>query len=217
MTDTPDLSPLARLRASPAAPGLILGLFSLATALILATSDMVTKAPIALRGAEDLQASLTQVIPAELHDNDVADTRRAIQDAVEGPIDVFAAAEGTRITGVAFELTGYGYGGAIRVLIGIAPDGTILGVRVLSHAETPGLGDKIELAKDDWITRFSGRSMTDPTPDRWKVRRDGGAFDQFSGATITPRAVVGTVYRGLGLFDRHRSALLAPLSSEDQD
>lgn len=93
----------------------------------------------------------------------------------------------------------------------VAADGTILGARVLSHTETPGLGDKIEIGKDDWIEAFAGRSLADPGPAGWKVRRDGGVFDQFSGATITPRAVVGTIHRGLTLFDRHRAELLAPL------
>ena len=88
-------------------------------------------------------------------------------------------------------------------------DGVLLGVRVLSHAETPGLGDKIELAKSDWIEGFTGHSLTDPAPEGWKVRKDGGVFDQFSDATITPRAVVGTVHRGLAFFARNRDALLA--------
>ena len=115
------------------------------------------------------------------------------------------------VTGLAFEMSGPGYSGLIHVLLGIAPDGTLLGVRVRSHTETPGLGDKIELAKDDWILGFTGKSLRDPAPENWKVKRDGGVFDQFSGATITPRAVVRTITRGLTFFDRNKAALTAPL------
>ncbi|MBB4211542.1 electron transport complex protein RnfG [Rhodothalassium salexigens DSM 2132] len=198
------------LRRSPVWHGLLLGLFALATAAILSLSDALTRGPIARRAAEDLRASLAQVIPADRHDNDLLSHRRTLADAAEGEVPVFLARAEGRVTGVAFVLTGSGYSGAIRVLIGLAPDGTILGVRVLSHSETPGLGDKIEVAKDDWIEGFTGRSLGDPGPEGWRVRKDGGVFDQFSGATITPRAVVATVQRGLALFARHRDALLRP-------
>jgi electron transport complex protein RnfG len=209
MTDTP-----ARrsLKGSPLGLGLMLGLFALVTAGLLALADDSTRDAIAARRSEDLAASLEQVIPPGLHDNDPVADRRSLDDAQEGPVTVYVAAQGERVTGVAFELVGYGYSGAIRVLLGVAPDGALLGVRVLSHTETPGLGDKIEVAKGDWIKGFAGLSLANPTPDKWKVRRDGGVFDQFSGATITPRAVVGTVARGLELFQRHRDALTAPLA-----
>ncbi|GAA5077375.1 electron transport complex subunit RsxG [Roseibacterium beibuensis] len=215
MSDTPPPR-LAAFRQSPLAHGLLLAAFSLASAVILSTSDAVTRGPIAARAAEDLLASLAQVIPPQIHDNDPATQLRTLSDAVEGEVPVYLATEGRTITGVAFELTGTGYSGAIRVLIGIAPDGTLMGVRVLSHSETPGLGDRIEARKSDWIDSFTGRSLTDPTEQGWRVRRDGGVFDQFSGATITPRAVVDTVHRGLMLFQRNRAALLAPLSEETE-
>lgn len=218
-TPPPDARPpwVAGLRRSPAWQGLLLGGFSLVTALILALSDALTRGPIAERATEDLMASLAQVIPAGSHDNDlVADTRR-VADAAEGDVPVHVAMADGQVTGVAFVLTGYGYSGAIRVLIGVAPDGTLLGVRVLSHTETPGLGDRIEIAKDDWIEGFTGRSLGRPDAAGWKLRKDGGMFDQFSGATITPRAVVGTVHRGLTFFDRHRAALLTPTETTEAD
>lgn len=205
---------LATLRGSSLLHGLLLGLFALVTSALLSGSDTLTRAAIAAREAEDLQASLTQVIPPALHDNDLAADLMRIEDADEGPVEVHIARRGGAVTGLAFELTGYGYSGAIRVLIGMAPDGTILGARVLAHAETPGLGDKIEEAKGDWIHGFDGRSLTDPAPAGWKVRKDGGSFDQFSGATITPRAVVGTVYRALTFFDRNRATLTAQTGKE---
>lgn len=202
---------IAALRRSPLAQGLLLALFSLFSSMLLAYSNDATQAPIAARHAEDLRASLEQVIPPGIHDNDPSTEIRQVSDATEGEVSFHVAAQGSTVTALAFELTGYGYGGAIRVLMGIAPDGTLLGVRVLSHTETPGLGDKIEAAKSDWIEGFAGKSLGNPEPSGWKVKRDGGVFDQFSGATITPRAVVGTIRRGLELFQRDRAALVAPL------
>ncbi|MCB1356510.1 MAG: electron transport complex subunit RsxG [Maritimibacter sp.] len=212
-TRAPARGRLAALRASPLAHGLILGGFALATALILSLSDTFTRDPIAARATEDLLASLDQVLPPELYTNDPAATLREIDDPVEGVLPVHIGAKAGQVTGVALELTGYGYGGAIRVLIGIDPNGEILGARVLAHAETPGLGDKIEAAKSFWIENFTGKSLSNTADESWKVSKDGGTFDQFSGATITPRAVVATVHRGLTLFARNRDALLAPMET----
>jgi electron transport complex protein RnfG len=124
---------------------------------------------------------------------------------------VYVAKKDGKVSAVAFMVTSnQGYSGAIKSLIGIDKQGQLLGVRVLSHAETPGLGDKIEHAKSDWILSFNGHSLTDLTAAQWKVKKDGGVFDQFSGATITPRAVVGSVYQGLQFFAQHRDVLLKP-------
>ena len=100
-----------------------------------------------------------------------------------------------------------GYNDDIRLLIGVGLDGTVLGVRVLEHRETPGLGDAIEIARSAWIDGFRGRSLGAPALEGWRVRRDGGDFDQFAGATITPRAVVGAVRRSLQFVARHGEAL----------
>jgi electron transport complex protein RnfG len=92
-------------------------------------------------------------------------------------------------------------------MMGIAADGKLLGVRVLAHKETPGLGDKIEVKKGDWILRFDGLSLGDPPPERWLVKKDGGQFDQFAGATITPRAVVLAIRGGLDFFAANKAKL----------
>ncbi|WP_236545248.1 electron transport complex subunit RsxG [Tropicimonas marinistellae] len=197
------------LRESPAAHGVLLALFCLATALILSLVDIVTRGPIADRGREDLYASLAQVVPDEIHDNAMTDGAMTVTDAEAGAVTVYVARRAGTPTGVAFEMTGQGYGGAIRVLLGIDPNGELLGVRVLAHAETPGLGDKIEEAKSDWIHGFAGLSLSNPGPEGWKVKRDGGQFDQFSGATITPRAVVDAIHRGLEFYARNRDTLLS--------
>ena len=102
-----------------------------------------------------------------------------------------------------------GYGGPIRLLVGIDRDARLLGVRVLEHTETPGLGDAIDERRSDWIRAFAGRSLSEPPVARWKVRKDGGDFDQFTGATVTPRAVVGAVANALVYFERRRDELFA--------
>lgn len=95
-----------------------------------------------------------------------------------------------------------GYSGNIKLLTGINTDGKLLGVRVITHKETPGLGDKIETRKSDWIKQFSGLSLSNPNQSNWKVKRDGGVFDSFTGATITPRAIVAATYQVLDLFSK---------------
>ena len=93
-------------------------------------------------------------------------------------------------------------------MLGIDADGRLLGVRVLAHHETPGLGDKIESKKNDWILRFTGLSLGNPPPERWKVKKDGGQFDQFAGATITPRGVVRAIRSGLDFFAANKASLI---------
>ncbi len=95
-----------------------------------------------------------------------------------------------------------GYSGAIRLIVAIRTDGTLAGVRVISHRETPGLGDKIEHERDPWILGFTGKHLNNPR--RWRVKRDGGDFDQFTGATITPRAIVAAVHQTLQYFAQHQ-------------
>jgi electron transport complex protein RnfG len=196
----------------------LLGGFSLVAAALLVMGDIATRDTIAERNAEDLLASLAQVIPASMHDNDLLANSVSLDpdagpdagDAHEAaPLLVYRALQGLDVKAVAFEVVGQGYAGPIRVLLGVDADGRVLGARVLAHSETPGLGDKIEVDRDDWILAFDGRSLADPAADGWAVKKDGGIFDQFSGATITPRAVVKAVQGGLTLFESHRDTLTA--------
>ncbi len=96
-----------------------------------------------------------------------------------------------------------GYAGPIRILVGVETDGTITGVHVLEHRETPGLGDRVESGKSDWVRQFDGRSLADPVPGGWAIRRDGGQFDQLTGASVTPRAIVKAIRDTLLYFDAH--------------
>jgi len=168
----------------------------------------LTKEPIEKCALEDLRHSLEQAIPASLHDNNPA------ADTLQLPMDgatllVYRARRANQVTAVAFESVRKGCSGDIRVLLGIDQNGKLLGVRVLKHTETPGLGDKIEVTRSDWITRFTGLSLGNPPEAQWAVKKDGGPFDQFAGATITPRAVVGSIRDGLRLIAAQRKTLLA--------
>lgn len=125
------------------------------------------------------------------------------------PTTVYRALNHGEVVAIALPLTGQGYSGDIKLLMGVLANGEVLGVRVLSHAETPGLGDKIEVQKNEWILGFAGLSFATLAPDQWKVKKDGGTFDQFSGATITPRAVVNAVKRGLDFVVGHHDDLFA--------
>ena len=108
-----------------------------------------------------------------------------------------------------------GYAGPIRLLIGIAMDGTVTGVRVLEHRETPGLGDRIETTKSDWVLQFDGHSLLDPEPARWALKGDGGDFDQLTGASVTPRAIVNAVKQTLTYFDANRVAVFAAMAENE--
>jgi len=198
---------LAVLRDNLGYQGLLLGAAALLTSALLSLADRVTAPAIEAAEARDLTASLRQVLP-EGFDNDPLSDRVTVPGA-DGEVTVWRARQGGLIEGVAFRVTGKGYAGRIVCLLGVDPDGRILGVRVLKHTETPGLGDKIEPAKDDWIHAFAGRFLGDPPAERWGVKKDGGTFDHFTGATITPRAVVEAVRDGLTLFAAQRSAMLS--------
>lgn len=192
----------------------LLGMCTLAAVALLLAADLATRDAIAEREREDLRASLARVVPAELASGDLLAARLDHAPPGEAPRAVYRALDGGRVRAVAFRVTGAGYAGPMDILMAVDAAGTVLGVRVLSHTETPGLGDLVEAAKADWIHGFAGRSLGAPPEDAWAVRKDGGAFDQFTGATVTPRAVVTAVRDGLLWFRRHRAALLAPRPGE---
>ncbi|AEI38177.1 electron transport complex subunit RsxG [Zymomonas mobilis] len=188
--------------------GFVLAVFCLGFGALLALTYHLTVKTIAERGVEDQQASLSQVIPDSIHDNDISANPIHVKDADGRDVEVFRALKEGHVTGVAYEILGSGYSGEIRLMMGVDDQGKILGVRTLAHKETPGLGDKIEATKSDWILRFTGLSSSNPPAEKWKVKKDGGQFDQFSGATITPRGVVAAIHRGLQFFATNKNRLL---------
>lgn len=134
------------------------------------------------------------------------------------PVDVFVAVDdGAPLATIIASVAPDGYNAPIRLLVGIAPDGTLTGVRVLSHRETPGLGDRIEIDKSDWIRQFAGRSLGDPPRAQWAVDKDDGAFDSLTGATVTPRAVVAAVRRTLEYYEMNRGELFARAIAADAE
>jgi electron transport complex protein RnfG len=187
----------------------LLGGFAMVAAALLTLGDIATREAIAERRAEDLRASLGQVIPSARHDNDLLAAPLELSGPDGRPRTVYRALRGLAVEAVAFRVAEPGYAGPIALMLGVDASGHVLGARVLTHTETPGLGDKIEVARDDWILSFDGLSLDDPPPQRWAVKKDGGDFDQFSGATITPRAVVKAVRGGLEWFAANRDALTA--------
>lgn len=187
---------------------MLLGGMAAITSALLVIGNKQTAPDIELRHAEDMKRSLAQVISPELHTNDLLkDVRHMV---VEGETkNVYIAKSKDQVVAVAFETKVKGYAGPIDVMVGVNRNGQLLGTRILSHSETPGLGDKIEAEKDPWIFTFNGLSLTDPGESQWKVKKDGGYFDQFTGATITPRAVVKAVKISLEFFNANKATLLA--------
>ncbi|MDD5272236.1 MAG: electron transport complex subunit RsxG [Methylovulum sp.] len=206
---------LAQLRPKLEFQTGVLAGFALLASVLLGVTNCSTQDLIQQRLDDDLKNSLAEVVPADLHDNDMLQDTKTIPSAdyniAAKETLVYIAKKSAKVTAVCFKLTAPdGYSGAINMIMGIDRDGNILGVRVLSHKETPGLGDKIEAAKSNWIFSFVGRSLDNLTPTQWAVKKDGGEFDQFAGATITPRKTVQAINRGLLLFKAHQAELINP-------
>jgi electron transport complex protein RnfG len=197
----------------------ILGVFSVAGAGLVSTVFRHTEPLIEAKERATLLHSLEALAPPETFDNDPLADVIGIADPLLGttqPVPVYRARKaGKPVTAVLSPIAPDGYNGAIRLLVAIRYDGELAGVRVLSHKETPGLGDPIDENKSDWIHRFAGLSLLDPPEPRWGVKKDGGDFDQFTGATITPRAVVKAVRKTLQFFRDNRDIVFAPPRQEE--
>lgn len=191
----------------------LLALFALATALLLAGSYLLTKDRIAesIRKAEE--KALLQIVPRERHDNSMLDDTITVgkQDAELGLRQdkrIYLARRGDQVIAAIIPATARdGYSGDIDMVVGVNADGTVAGLRVLAHKETPGLGDAVDLNKSDWVLGFNGHSLNNPEPARWAVKKDKGVFDSFTGATITPRAVVAATKRVLGYAEANAETL----------
>ncbi len=213
-------SPHIARRAHPVIrSGLLLGIIALlGTALLAGVNDLTYERIIEQEKRRVLQ-QLNQIVPVVSYDNDL------LEDVIKieapdffrhpAPVTVYRARlDGQPVSVMMIVTAADGYNGDIRLLIGINAAGTILGVRVISHRETPGLGDPIEAEKSDWILGFTQKSLQRPASNGWAVKRDGGEFDQFTGATISPRAVVRAVHTTLLYFQANKQALFEPLPAE---
>lgn len=186
-----------------------LGLFAVITGGTIAVTQVMTKDRIQQQAARAEAKALFEIIPETQHDNDLLDSAVQLPAderlGINRPLTAWVARQDNQPVGIIFPVTAPdGYSGEIKLLVGIDPQGRILGVRITSHRETPGLGDKVETRKSDWVLDFDGKSLDNPEPQRWNVAKDGGAFDQFTGATITPRAVTKAVHRALTYFREHQ-------------
>jgi electron transport complex protein RnfG len=200
----------------------VLATFAIVCTTIVGIVHSLTKDEIATQKQQQLIKQLSQVVNPDSHNNEMANDCFMIDVPELGSSTLqkaYLAKKDNTPVAVALTATAPdGYNGNIKMLIGIKADGVVSGVRVLEHNETPGLGDKVELRKDDWITSFNGKKSVEEQDPRWNVTKDGGLFDQFTGATITPRAVVKSVYKALTYFNNNKNELFslqhAPLEAD---
>jgi len=191
--------------------GLVLGAFAVGGVSLVAATHVLTVERIVANERAAILRKVAAIIPTEHMDNDPLQDRIEISapDLLGGPAShVYRVRKGDEPLAVVLDpVIPNGYMGPIKLLISVLADGTLGGVRVLAHKETPGLGDKIELAKSDWILSFTGKSLKNPPEAQWKVKRDGGAFDQFAGATVTPRSIVRAVRDTLRFVEQRGASL----------
>jgi len=201
--------------------GLILSLFAIIGTALVGITHESTAEKIADNERLALLRKLNQILPRDKYDNDLINTTISIDAdqrlGQEKSSIIYIAKQQENISAMIFPVIApKGYSGEIKMLVGINIDGTLAGVRIVSHKETPGLGDLMETEKSDWVFGFNGKSLGDPKEINWKVKRDGGVFDQFTGATITPRAVVQAVHLCLVYFDRHKTELIDQYSKQNK-
>ncbi len=191
----------------------LLALFALGTTALIASTYLLTRDNIALQMRQAEEKALLQIVPRSRHDNEMLDDTIAVgpQDAGLGLREekhIYVARQGGTVVAVIIPVVAPdGYTGDIDLIVGVNRDGTIAGVRALNQRETPGLGDNVDLKKSDWVLGFDGRSLANPTLEGWAVKKDKGVFDQFTGATITPRAVVAATLRALQFAQANRKTL----------
>ena len=195
--------------------GILLGFVALLCTAISAGIFFLTKDKIDAAMAAQQRELLLQVIPQDYFNNNLLESAVIPQDKnLVGIQKIYFAKKDGNVSAYAYETTAPdGYSGDIRLLVGLDPKGEVLGVRVIEHHETPGLGDKIELRISNWILNFTHQSINEYNLNKWAVKKDGGKFDQFSGATITPRAVVNQTKRS-ALIMLNNQTLLQQLSTQ---
>ncbi len=192
--------------------GLFLCLFAVVGTSFVAVTEHNTRAAIAENERRVLLRNLHALLPAEKLDNDI------VTDTLSVPASELLGTETESLVyrarlrdepaaAIFNSIAPNGYSGKIHLLVGVYTDGKIAGVRAVKHAETPGLGDALDIQKSDWVLDFNGKSLDNPDRTSWLVKRDGGEFDQFTGATISPRAVVQAVKNTLLYYEQNASRL----------
>lgn len=194
--------------------GLILGAFGLIATALVALVHALTSERIIQQEQQQLIASVNALIPASSHDNDLYDSCIQVLSpqylGSREPQRAYRAFLNGQPTAIAMEtIAPDGYNGNIKLVVGIWIQGRIAGVNVISHNETPGLGDRIERRKSNWLSQFDNTTLNGEKDSRWAVTKDGGQFDGFTGATITPRAVVKAVKNAVIFYQRNKQQLMA--------
>ena len=197
-----------------------IGVFAIITAGVIAITQVATSGRIKANQDAAQARALYQIIPKsidpELDQHKIEINNQALLHLSGAEFAYQAIADG-KVKGVILPaIAPDGYSGDIRILVGVFADGSVAGVRVLAHKETPGLGDNIEPSKSNWLDEFVGELMHGADDPSWAVKKDGGRFDQFTGATITPRAVVNAVGRAIQYFEQNRAQLLTPVTGSEQ-
>ena len=191
----------------------LLAIFAVCTTLLIAGTYLSTRDQIAVEKRRAEEKALLQVVPRERHDNSMLDETIPVGPQTPGlgltenKRIYIARKQGEVVAAVIPATAPDGYTGAIDLIVGVNADGSIAGVRALAHKETPGLGDKVDIRKSDWVLGFNGRSLGNPELAGWAVKKDKGVFDQFTGATITPRSVVAATLRVLQFAQENRESL----------
>jgi electron transport complex protein RnfG len=200
--------------------GILLAFTALTGTGVMAFTNYHTKDIIAANQRQVLIRSLTSVLPNVQYDNDIFNDVITVVDrdklGSKKPLSIYRARlKGEPRAAVITAVAPNGYNGPIKIIVGIKQDGVISGVRVVDHRETPGLGDAVDVERSDWILSFNGRSSQNTSPAQWYVKKDGGEIDQFTGATITPRAVVKAVHNSLQYFESHKGELFVVSENSD--
>jgi len=202
--------------------GLTLAVIAAICTALVALTFQATRERIAANEKALLEQSLQPALAGTFYDSGVSESRLVLPPphGLPGndPAVIYRVfAEGEPVAALFAVTARDGFSGSIRVLVGIDVDGTVTGVRILQHRETPGLGDKIESARSNWVFQFDGRSMGDPVATGWAIEIDGGEFDQLTGASVTPRAIIKAIRDTLIYFESHQDAIfLSESSGEDE-
>ncbi len=192
----------------------LLMLFAILGAALVGVTFIQTEDDIKHNEKITLLRKLNNIIPAESYDNDllldiITIKPSSLLSTKEESLAYRARKNNKNVAVVYSSIAANGYNGSIYLLVGVNADGKLAGVRVVKHRETPGLGDVVSITHSNWILGFDNKSLSNPDEKGWKVKRDGGEFDQFTGATITPRAVVKAVHNALLYFDQNQNMLFS--------
>jgi electron transport complex protein RnfG len=202
--------------------GLTLAVIGAVCTSLVAATYQTTKDRIAANDKALLEQSLAPALSGIFYDSGVTESRLVLQPPHDlpgnDPAVIYRVFAGDEPVAALFAVTARdGFSGPIRVLVGMDYAGAVTGVRILQHRETPGLGDKIESTRSDWVFQFDGRSLGDPAAQRWAIRGDGGDFDQLTGASVTPRAIIKAIRDTLLYFNSNRDEVFAVATSEDKE